>query len=118
MIEAAAIVMALCLVVIALAAVAALVRVSAVAREVSRLAATIEAEVRPLARELSRAADHVTDVLAVVRVRLRKTDDAVDAMTERVVRVSDRLLAPIEDLAAVLHGVEVGLGFLFRKRRP
>lgn len=117
MIEVAVVVGVLCLVVIAFAAVVVAWRMSAAAQEITRLAATIEAEVRPVARDLCRTADHLSDLLAVARSRVKRTDEALDLVTKRVVRLSDRLFVPLEDVAAFLHAVLAGFRYFFQPRR-
>lgn len=115
--EVAAVVIALCMVILTVIAVVALLRVSAAADRIERLAEALEAEVRPAARALSRTADYVSEAMSVVRRRIHRTDDALDAVTHRLVRLSDRLLTPLEDIAALLHGAGVGLRYLFHPRR-
>jgi len=117
MIEVAVVVGVLCLVVIAFAAVVLAWRMSAAAQEITRLAATIEAEVRPVARDLCRTADHLSDLLAVARSRVKRTDEALDLVTKRVVRLSDRLFDPLEGVAALLHAVLAGFRCFFQPRR-
>jgi len=117
LIEVAAVVVALCMVVISVVLVMALLRLNAAAERIERLAATLEAEVRPVARALSRTADYVSEAMSVLRRRIHRTDDALDAVTHRMVRLSDRLLTPLENIAALLHGAGVGLRYLLHPRR-
>ncbi len=116
-VEVAAVVVALCMVVIAAVAVVMLIRVNAATEKIERLASTLEAEVRPLARAVSRTADYLSEAASVVRRRVQRTDEVLDAVTHRVVRLSDRLFTPLENLAALLHGLGVGLRYLFHPRR-
>ncbi len=117
LIEVAAVVIALCMVVITLVAVLALLRLNAAAEKIERLATTLDAEIRPVARAVSRTADYVSEAVSVLRRRIHRTDDALDAVTHRLVRLSDRLLTPLEDVAALLHGAGVGLRYLLFPRR-
>ncbi|MEW6681457.1 MAG: hypothetical protein AB1451_00830 [Nitrospirota bacterium] len=116
-IEVAAVVIAFCLVVITVVAVVALLRVNAAAEKIERLLTTLDAEIRPVTRAVSRTADYLSEALSVVRRRVHRTDDALDAVTHRLVRLSDRLFTPLEDVAALLHGVGVGLRYLLYPRR-
>ncbi len=94
-----------------------LIRVKAATENNERLASTLEAEVRPLARAVSRTADYLSEAASVVRRRVQRTDEVLDTVTHRVVRLSDRLFTPLENLAALLHGLGVGLRYLFHPRR-
>jgi uncharacterized protein YoxC len=116
-VETAVVVVALCMVVITAVVVVALIRLNDAMERIARLATTLEAEVRPVARAVSRTADDLAEAASVVRRRVQRTDEAFDAVTHRVVRLTDRLFTPLEDVAALFHGLGVGLRHLFHPRR-
>ena len=125
---------AICLVVIALAmvifAVAAIMVVSEIKRiteSLSELIHKIDKEIVPLTAEVRLIAEDVRSVTKIARYQLERVDSSInyassnlltiiDGVVKTVSVVRQGILAPFNNISAILKGVSRGVEYFFRNR--
>jgi predicted PurR-regulated permease PerM len=125
---------AICLVVIALAmvifAVAAIMVVSEIKRiteSLSELIHKIDKEIVPLTAEVRLIAEDVRSVTKIARYQLERVDSSInyassnlltiiDGVVKTVSVVRQGILAPFNNISAILKGVSRGVEYFFRNK--
>jgi len=92
------------------------------AREPLRVFTTNLAEISKMLRERTSDVDGlVAKLVAKSRVQVIRTDRMVSDLVQKVETTSDavqrRVLAPIQEVSAIIKGMQAGLEFLFSRRR-